>query len=81
MKLNLKNISSFAIIAAGVALAFLINSFQGAISPLFLSMLFGLLITNTIGWNEKEAMNFAAKRFLRFGVILLRFSDFLRSIR
>ena len=73
MKLNLKNISSFAIIAAGVALAFLINSFQGAISPLFLSMLFGLLITNTIGWNEKEAMNFAAKRCLRFGVILLGF--------
>ena len=73
MKLNLKNISSFAIIAAGVALAFLINSLQGAISPLFLSMLFGLLITNTIGWNEKEAMNFAAKRCLRFGVILLGF--------
>jgi len=73
MKLNLKNISSFAIIAAGVALAFLINSLQGAISPLFLSMLFGLLITNTIGWNEKEAMNFAAKRCLRLGVILLGF--------
>jgi uncharacterized integral membrane protein (TIGR00698 family) len=73
MKLNLKNISSFAIIAAGVALAFLINSLQGAISPLFLSMLFGLLITNTIGWNEKEAMNFAAKRCLRLGVVLLGF--------
>jgi len=73
MKLTLKNIASFGAISLGVALAFLINSFQEAISPLFISMLIGLLITNTIGWNEKEAMNFAAKRFLRLGVILLGF--------
>jgi uncharacterized integral membrane protein (TIGR00698 family) len=73
MKLTLKNITSFSAIALGVALAFLINSLQGAISPLFLSMLFGLILTNTIGWSEKEAMNFAAKRCLRLGVILLGF--------
>ena len=73
MKVNLKNAGSLSIIAAGVALAFLINSFQGAISPLFISMLLGLLVTNTVGWNEKEAMNFAAKRCLRFGVVLLGF--------
>ena len=73
MKLTVKNTLSLGVIALGVAIAFLINSFQGAISPLFLSMLFGLLITNTIGWNEKEAMNFAAKRCLRFGVVLLGF--------
>ena len=73
MKLTLKNIGSFSIISIGVAIAFFINSLQGAISPLFISMLFGLLITNTIGWNEKEAMNFAAKRCLRFGVVLLGF--------
>ena len=73
MKLTFKNVGSLSIISLGVALAFLINSFQGAISPLFISMLFGLLITNTIGWNEKEAMNFAAKRCLRFGVVLLGF--------
>ncbi len=73
MKLTLKNITSFSAIALGVALAFLINSLQGAISPLFLSMLFGLILTNTIGWSEKEAMNFAAKRCLRFGVVLLGF--------
>lgn len=73
MKVNLKNAGSLSIIAAGVVLAFLINSFQGAISPLFISMLLGLLVTNTVGWNEKEAMNFAAKRCLRFGVVLLGF--------
>ena len=73
MKLSVKNFSYLSIIGAGVALAFLINAFQGAISPLFLSMLFGLLITNTVGWSEKEVMNFAAKRCLRFGVVLLGF--------
>jgi uncharacterized integral membrane protein (TIGR00698 family) len=36
-------------------------------------MLFGLILTNTIGWSEKEAMNFAAKRCLRLGVVLLGF--------
>lgn len=73
MKLNLKNASYLTIITAGVALAFLINSFQGAISPLFLSMLLGLLITNTFGWSENEVMNFVAKKALRLGVILLGF--------
>jgi uncharacterized integral membrane protein (TIGR00698 family) len=73
MKLTLKNLASFGAISLGVAIAFLLNSFQGAISPLFISMLIGLLITNTIGWNEKEAMNFAAKRCLRLGVVLLGF--------
>jgi uncharacterized integral membrane protein (TIGR00698 family) len=73
MKLTLRNLSSLAIITSGVALAFLVNSFQGAISPLFLSMLFGLLLTNTVGWRESEVMNFVAKRALRLGVILLGF--------
>ncbi len=73
MKLTLKNLGSLSIISLGVALAFLINSFQGAISPLFISMLFGLILTNTIGWSESEVMNFVAKRALRFGVILLGF--------
>lgn len=73
MKLTLRNLSSLAIISVGVALAFVVNSFQGAVSPLFLSMLFGLLITNTVGWNESEVMNFVAKKALRFGVILLGF--------
>jgi uncharacterized integral membrane protein (TIGR00698 family) len=73
MKLTLKNIGSLAVISLGVALAFLVNSFQGAISPLFLSLLLGLLITNTIGWSESEVMNFVAKKALRLGVILLGF--------
>lgn len=73
MKLTLKNIGSLAVISLGVAIAFLVNSFQGAISPLFLSLLFGLLITNIIGWSESEVMNFVAKKALRLGVILLGF--------
>jgi uncharacterized integral membrane protein (TIGR00698 family) len=73
MKLTSKNVGSLAVITTGVALAFLVNSFQGAISPLFLSMLFGLLITNTVGWSESEVMNFVAKRALRLGVVLLGF--------
>ena len=73
MKLSVKNFSYLSVIGVGVALAFLINSIQSAVSPLFLSMLFGLLITNTVGWNESEVMNFVAKKALRFGVILLGF--------
>ncbi|NDE71479.1 MAG: putative sulfate exporter family transporter [Actinobacteria bacterium] len=75
MKVSLTNLRYFAIIAAGVAIAYAINKVEGAISPLFLSMVLGLVLTNTIGWSEagKEAATFAAKRCLRFGVVLLGF--------
>mgnify|MGYP003335655347 FL=1 len=75
MKLSLNNIRYFSIIAAGVAIAYAINKFEGAISPLFMSMVLGLILTNTIGWSAegKEAATFAAKRCLRFGVVLLGF--------
>lgn len=75
MKLTKSNLGYFSIIAFFVAIAYSINKVQGAISPLFLSMLFGLLVANSIGWGEagKEAATFAAKRCLRFGVILLGF--------
>ena len=75
MKLSRNNIRYFSIIAAGVAIAYAINKFEGAISPLFMSMVLGLIFTNTIGWSAegKEAATFAAKRCLRFGVVLLGF--------
>ena len=75
MKLSLNNIRYFSIIALGVAIAYAINKFEGAISPLFMSMVLGLILTNTIGWSAegKEAATFAAKRCLRFGVVLLGF--------
>ena len=75
MKLSLTNLRYFTIIAAGVAIAYVINKIEGAISPLFLSMVLGLVFTNTVGWSAdgKEAATFAAKRCLRIGVVLLGF--------
>jgi uncharacterized integral membrane protein (TIGR00698 family) len=75
MKLSLTNLRYFAIIAIGVAIAYGINRFEGAISPLFMSMVLGLLLVNVGGWRTegKEAASFAAKRCLRIGVVLLGF--------
>ena len=58
-----------------MAIAYTVNKFEGAISPLFMSMVFGLILVNTVGWSEqgKEAATFAAKRCLRLGVVLLGF--------
>ena len=75
MKLTTSNLKYSSIIAIGVAIAYTVNKFEGAISPLFMSMVFGLILVNTVGWSEegKEASTFAAKRCLRFGVVLLGF--------
>lgn len=75
MKLTTTNIKYFFIIAVGVAIAYAVNKFEGAISPLFMSMVLGLILVNTVGWSDKgkEAATFAAKRCLRFGVVLLGF--------
>jgi uncharacterized integral membrane protein (TIGR00698 family) len=75
MKLTATNTRYFSIIALGVAIAYGINKIEGAISPLFISMVLGLILTNTIGWSVagKEAATFAAKRCLRLGVVLLGF--------
>ena len=75
MKLTATNLKYSSVIAIGVALAYSVNKFEGAISPLFMSMVFGLILVNTVGWSEegKEASTFAAKRCLRFGVVLLGF--------
>ncbi|MFM8842653.1 MAG: putative sulfate exporter family transporter, partial [Actinomycetota bacterium] len=75
MKLTATNFKYFSIIATGVAIAYAVNKFEGAISPLFMSMVLGLILVNTVGWSDrgKEAATFAAKRCLRIGVVLLGF--------
>lgn len=74
MKLTVTNFKYFSIILAGVALSFLINNFQGAISPLFVSMILGIIAGNLMDWSAgKEALTFAARRCLRLGVVFLGF--------
>ncbi len=73
MTITKRNARDFLVVAAGVLLAFFVNSQVEAISPLFLSLLLGLLITNTVGWRETRIAQFSAKQLLRFGVILLGF--------
>lgn len=75
MKVTANNIKYFSIISVGVALAYLVNRFEGAISPLFSSMVLGLIVVNAGGWSDKgrEAATFAAKKCLRLGVVLLGF--------
>ena len=75
MKLTTTNLKYSSIIAIGVAIAYSVNKFEGAISPLFMSMVLGLILVNAGGWNDKgkEAATFAAKRCLRIGVVLLGF--------
>ena len=74
MKLTAANIKYFSIILVGVALAFVINSFEGAISPLFLSMLLGIFAGNLMDWRAGNgAITFASRRCLRLGVVFLGF--------
>ena len=75
MKLTKTNLFYFSIIALNVAVAYAVSKFEGAISPLFMSMVMGLIFVNAGGWSDKgrEAATFAAKRCLRIGVVLLGF--------
>ena len=75
MKLTTSNLKYFSVISIFVALAYGISQLQGAISPLFISLLFGLALVNTGLWGDggREAANFAAKRCMRLGVVLLGF--------
>lgn len=75
MKLTATNIRYFSIILGGVALAYAVNRFEGSISPLFFSMVLGIIFGNSMGSGEasKDAANFAAKRCLRLGVVFLGF--------
>lgn len=75
MKLTANNLKYFSVISLGVAVSFLVNKIEGAISPLFISMLLGLIVVNTVGWSSegKAAATFAARKCLRLGVVLLGF--------
>lgn len=73
MTITRRNILDFLLITVGVSLAFLINSQIQALSPLFLSLLFGLITSNTLGWHESRVAQFSAKALLRLGVVLLGF--------
>ena len=75
MKVTKTNLFYFSIIVLNVAVAYAVSKFEGAISPLFMSMVMGLIFVNAGGWSEngKEAAIFAAKRCLRIGVVLLGF--------
>lgn len=75
MKLTANNLKYFSIIVVNVAIAYAVNKFEGAISPLFFSMVLGLIFVNAGGWSSKgkEAATFAARKCLRLGVVLLGF--------
>ena len=75
MKLTANNLKYFSIIAFNVAIAYAVSKFESAISPLFFSMVLGLIFVNSGGWSSKgkEAANFAARKCLRLGVVLLGF--------
>ena len=74
MKLKRVDLYYFSIILIGVALAYLVNKFQGAISPLFISMILGIVLGNAMDWKKgKAAATFASRKCLRLGVVFLGF--------
>ena len=74
MKLKRVDLYYFSIILTGVALAYLVNKFQGAISPLFISMILGIVLGNAMDWKKgKAAATFASRKCLRLSVVFLGF--------
>ena len=74
MKLKRLDLLYFSIILAGVALAYGVNKFEGAISPLFFSMVLGIILGNAMDWRKgKAAATFASRKCLRLGVVFLGF--------
>jgi len=74
MKLKRVDLYYFSIILTGVALAYLVNKFQGAISPLFISMILGIVLGNAMDWKKgRAAATFASRKCLRLGVVFLGF--------
>jgi len=68
-----KTLPGLGLIAAVVAIAFQINNFQPAISPLALCVAFGFLIANLVSWPSyaEAGTNLASKKLMRIGVALL----------
>ncbi|MBF8253027.1 MAG: TIGR00698 family protein [Actinobacteria bacterium] len=68
-----KTLPGLGLIAAVVAVAFQINNFQPAISPLALCVAFGFLIANFGSWPTfaDEGTALASKKLMRIGVALL----------
>ena len=68
-----KTLPGLGIIAVIVAVAFQINGFQPAISPLALCVAFGFLIANFAKWPTiaVAGTNLASKKIMRIGVALL----------
>ena len=74
MKLKRLDLLYFSIVLAGVALAYGVNKFEGAISPLFFSMVLGIILGNAMDWRKgKAAATFASRTCLRLGVVFLGF--------
>lgn len=74
MTLTKKDLQYFLIILFGVALAYAVNKFEGAISPLAFSMVLGIIMGNSMDWKDgKRAINFASRKCLRLGVVFLGF--------
>ena len=71
----IKNFPGLTLIAFFVAIAFEINKFQPAVSPLALCVLFGFLASNFAKWPTwaDSATKLASKRIMRIGVALLGF--------
>jgi uncharacterized integral membrane protein (TIGR00698 family) len=69
-----------ALLAFSILAAFIINNFYSAISPLFITLILGLLISNTLGWGDKKIADLASKRALRLGVIFLGFQISLSQL-
>jgi len=68
-----KNLPGLGLIAAIVGVAFLINEFQPAVSPLALCVAFGFAIANFGRWPSFAAAGtgLASKKLMRIGVALL----------
>lgn len=66
-----------------MAVAFEINRFQSAISPLALCVLFGFIFANLAHWPDwaESGTNLAGKKLMRIGVALLGFQLSLSALR
>lgn len=79
----MRKLPGLSLIAILVGVAFAVNQWQSAVSPLALSVAFGFLLANIWKWPTwaKEGSAFAGKRLLRSGVVLLGAQVSLSALR